>query len=246
MSASAIYEGFVSHRRLEPREHRLRHRLWMVLVDLDELPEAFSAHPLWSARRPAPVRFRADDLLRGGASLAERARTLCESRVGRRPAGPVRVLTMPRVAGVGFNPVSLIYLHGSDGRLDALITEVTNTPWGERHRYVVEADDDGVVRARLLKELHVSPFMPMDQTYRLVATEPADGAEVRITSFEEGRRVFDASLSLRRRELNRREMSRVLLHYPPPPAAALAGIYAHALRLRAAGLRLNPRPAVTS
>ncbi len=244
MTASALYDGFVAHSRLGRVEHRLSYPIWMALIDLDELPEAFSHHPLWSARRPALVRFNADDLLQGGPSLPDQARELTRERLGLAPEGAVRVLSMPRFAGVRFNPVTFTYLHGPGGDLEALIAEVTNTPWGDRHRYVAAADG-GAARARFEKRMHVSPFMPMDQTYELLATEPGDRLEVRISSTQAGRRVFEASLALRRREISRAEMTRLLLRYPPQPVAALVRIYAHALRLRRAGASVHPRPAPT-
>ena len=112
----------------------------MSLLDLDELPELFDRHPLYSARRPAPARFRRSDYL-GDPSvpLAESARRLVEQRTGRRPNGPVRLLTNLRYLGLVFNPVSFFYLYDrSEEEVDAVIAEVTNTPWRQRHAYVVE------------------------------------------------------------------------------------------------------------
>ena len=117
MSASAIYEGWVTHRRATPVPHSFRYRVFLPLFDLDELPELLDPIPLWSARRPAPARFRREDFLGGDDSspLPERARDLSQSRVGRRPAGPVRLLASPRMFGVGFNPVSFSFLYDADG-----------------------------------------------------------------------------------------------------------------------------------
>jgi DUF1365 family protein len=244
VTASAIYEGWVSHRRLEPRPLALRHRIWMALLDLAELPQALDHHPLWSARRPAPVRFRQGDFLDAGdRPLAEVARDLAAERLGSAPDGPIRVLAMPRFAGLGFNPASLVYLHGADGGLEALIVEVTNTPWGDRHRYVADgAGGRAGIRARLPKRLHVSPFMPMDQGYLLEASAPSEGLRVRVASEERGRLVFEARLALRRRELSAATMRRVMLRYPPPALATLARIYAHAARLWLARVPVHPRP----
>ena len=180
MSASAIYEGWVTHRRVAPVENEFRYRVWMPLLDLDELPQALDRHPLWSARHPAPVRFRSRDFLAHGrteAPLAERARELVHEQLGDAPAGAVRVLASPRFLGIGFNPVSFVYLHAEDGTLAALVAEVTNTPWGESHRYVAgRADGAATVRGRFRKRLHVSPFMAMDQSYELDASTPGGGA----------------------------------------------------------------------
>jgi DUF1365 family protein len=246
VSASAIYEGWVTHRRLAPVENEFRYRVWMPLLDLDELPQALDRHPLWSARRPAPVRFRSRDFLatgRGEAPLAERARELVREQLGDQPAGPVRVLASPRFLGIGFNPVSFVYLHAEDGALAALVAEVTNTPWGERHRYVAaRADGATGVRGRFRKRLHVSPFMAMDQSYELEASRPDGALWVSIRSRQQGRLLFEATLALRRRELTRRAMTRVLVDYPPSAPLTLARIYLNALRLRLRGVPLHRHP----
>jgi hypothetical protein len=246
VSASAIYEGWVTHRRLAPVENEFRYRVWMPLLDLDELPQALDRHPLWSARHPAPVRFRSRDFLASGrteAPLAERARELVREELGDAPTGAVRVLASPRFLGIGFNPVSFVYLHAEEGTLAALVAEVTNTPWGESHRYVAgRADGAAAVRGRFGKRLHVSPFMAMDQSYELDASPPGGALWVSIRSRQQGRLLFEATLALRRRELTRRAMTRVLVHYPPSAPLTLARIYANALRLRLRGVPVHRHP----
>jgi DUF1365 family protein len=246
--ASAIYEGSVVHRRHRPVRHAFRYRVFMPLLDLAELPEVLDPFPLWSARRPAPAWFRREDFLGGrGGTLAETARALLAERVGRRPAGPVRLLAHPRYLGVGFNPVSFLFCHAGSGELDAVIAEVTNTPWGERHAYVLDAREgapspDGSFGGRLDKRLHVSPFMGMDQRYEWSATAPGDRLRIGFRSLEGAEAVFDASLTLRRREMSRRLMARLPLAYPPMTIATLARIYAQAVRLRAKGAPRFPHP----
>jgi DUF1365 family protein len=244
MSDSAIYEGWVRHRRFGAVPHSFRYRVFMTLLDLDELPDVFDRHPLYSARRPAPVRFRRSDYLGDpDVPLAESARRLVEDRTGHRPAGPVRLLTHLRYLGRGFNPVSFYYLYDRTGeRVDAVIAEVTNIPWRERYAYVVERNGSGPICGRLAKRLHVSPFMPMEQAYDWRITEPGEALHVRITNLERGRRVFDATLAMRRRELSPALMTRVLLTYPPMSLAVPARIYANALRLKLKGARFLPHP----
>ena len=246
MSDSAIYEGWVRHRRFGPVRHSFRYRVFMTLLDLDELPDVFDRHPLYSARRPAPVRFRRSDYLGDpGVPLAESARSLVRERTGHRPDGPVRLLTHLRYLGRSFNPVSFYYLYDRGGRrVDAVIAEVTNIPWRERHAYVVERNGSGPIRGRLAKRLHVSPFMPMDQAYDWRISEPGDALDVRITNVENGARVFDANLAMRRRELSPSLMTRVLLTYPPMSLAVPARIYANALRLKLKGARYHPHPPI--
>lgn len=252
MTASAIYEGTVAHRRRTPVDHRLSYKVFMAMLDLDELPELFDRHPLWSARRGAPVRFRSSDYMhdadgegpRDAAELARRARALVADRTGLpAPAGPVRLLTTPRMFGHGFNPVSFYYLHDEpDGPAEAVIAEVTNTPWGGRHSYAARRDDEGRIEASFSKRLHVSPFNPMEQTYTLRAADPGDHLSVSIANHEDGARIHDAGLSLRRREMSRAAMSSVLLRFPASSVATVARIYAHGLKLKLKGVPHHRHP----
>jgi DUF1365 family protein len=248
-TGSAIYEGRVWHVRRKPVGHRLDYPLYMPLLDLAELPSALDRHPLWSARRAAPVRFRASDFLRAedgrgpsdSTELAAAARALVRQRTGAEPTGPVRLLASPRFFGVGFNPVSFFFLHGEDdGRPEAVIAEVTNTPWGERHSYVAAREGDGPITARFGKAMHVSPFNGMDQTYELRVGDPGDSLAISIANEEDGERVHVAGLNLKRRPLSRPAMSRALWAYPPATIAALVRIYAHGVRLRLKGVPHHP------
>ena len=140
MTASAVYEGWVRHRRFTPVEHSFTYRHTMLLLDLDELPEVLDRHPLYSARRPALARFRREDHFGDAARpLDECVRDLVHERTGRRPEGPVRLLTTLRTLGHNFNPVSFYYCFapGSE-RVETVVAQVTNTPWGETHAYVLE------------------------------------------------------------------------------------------------------------
>jgi DUF1365 family protein len=241
---SAIYEGWVFHRRSEPVEHSFRYRIFMPLVDLDELPGLFEGSRLWSADRRAPARFRRSDYLRGDGDalpLAEAARDLVAAQTGSRPPGPVRMLANPRYWGIGFNPVSFYYLDGADGAVEAMIAEVTSTPWRERSSYVLSADAGGV-RGDLEKRMHVSPFMPMEQRYEWRASDPAEQLTVAIRNHERGRLVFEAGLALRRREMTPAALRQILLRYPPMTVSTIARIYWNAARLKAKGAPYFKRP----
>ena len=232
--ASALYEGWVTHRRHRPVQHEFRYRLFLPLLDLAELPEVLDPFPLWSARRPAPAWLRRADFLGDpDEPIDAAARRLVAERLGRRPTGPVRLLAQPRYLGVGFNPVSFLFCLDAGGALDAVVAEVTNTPWGERHAYVLDARDEP--RGEVEKRMHVSPFMGMDQRYAWWTTPPGEGLRLGFRNLEGGEVVFEAALALRRRELTRGLMARVLATYPPLTIATLARIYLQALVLRRKG-----------
>ena len=179
---------------------------------------------------------------RGDPSLADEARALAEAHTGRRPAGPVRLLANPRYLGVGFNPVSFYFLHDQEGDLDAVIAEVTNTPWGERVTYVLDGSErrGDAITAGFAKSMHVSPFQPMDQRYEISVSPPGEALRIQITNLQDGRPVFRAAMALRRRELTRAAMVGALFRHPPMTLATLGRIYANALRLKLAVVRCTP------
>jgi uncharacterized protein len=243
MSSSCIYEGVIRHRRVEPRRE-FSHRLALAYLDLEELPRLLGGRLV--ARRPGPVRFRRRDYLGDRAVPLDRAvRELVSERTGERPAGPIRLLTHLRSFGHCFNPVSFYYCFDPAGeRVQALVAEVTNTPWGQRHAYVLAAahTSGGVLNAQFEKAMHVSPFMGMDHRYNVRASTPGQALSVHIGSARAGTTVFDATLSLRRCELTRASMARTTARYPFATVRVLALIYAHALGLKFAGAPVHPHP----
>lgn len=246
MSASAIYEGVVTHRRRTPVEHAFRARIYLLYLDLDELPTLLDRHPLWSARRPAPAWWRRADYLGDPRRpLAQEVRDLVAARLGARPEGPVRMLTQLRTWGIGFNPVTFYWCFDASGeRAEAVVAEVTNTPWRERHAYVAAADGnaDGMLVSRQRKALHVSPLMEMEQEYLWRISTPGERIAISIENERDGEVVFDAGLALRRRPLTRRTMTTIPLRHPFMTAQVLVRIYVEALRLKLKGARWHAKP----
>jgi DUF1365 family protein len=245
MTASSLYEGTIRHRRFAERPTEFTHRIALAYLDLDELPRLLGGRLVRS--RPGVVRFRREDYLGDPrVPLAEAVRDLVAERTGRRPAGPVRVLTQLRSFGHCFNPVSFYYCLDSDGGLDTLVAEVTNTPWGDRHAYVLDAvGANGVLSDGAPKALHVSPFMGMDQAYAIRAAAPGRTLSVHIESSEAGTRAFDATLGMHRRALSRRTLAEATVRYPAATLRVLALIYGHAVGLWLRGVRVHPRPEAT-
>lgn len=244
MTASAIYEGTIRHRRFAVSSHEFSHRLALAYLDLGELDTLFGGRLL--APRPGLVRFRRRDYLGAPATdLATEVRACVERHRGSSPTGPIRVLTHLRTFGHCFNPVSFYYCFTEHERLDAVVAEVTSTPWGERHAYVLDRTGEGaVLTGKLAKELHVSPFMSMQQRYRWRASTPSETLAVHISSSERGQRVFDATLALRRAPLTRGGLARITTRYPAATLRVLALIYGHAIALKLKGVPLHARPQV--
>ncbi len=243
MSASALYAGTIRHRRLEPPKE-FSHRLTLAYIDLDELAGLLGGRLVspW----PGLLRFRRRDYLGDPAlPLAAAVRDRVEELSGARPDGPIRVLTQLRSWGLCFNPVSFYYcLDAAGEHVDAVLTEVTNTPWGERQSYLLRggAGSPAVLRGTFAKELHVSPFMGMDHVYEARASVPDRTLSVHIESQRERQTVFDATLALRRVPLTRASAVRLAARYPVATARVLALIYGHALGLKLAGARVHSHP----
>jgi DUF1365 family protein len=260
--ASAVYEGWVRHRRFEPVEHEFRYPLFLMYLDLAELPRVLDPFPLFSARGRALARFRREDFMGDPARpLDECAREAVEEAVGIHPSGPVRLLAGLRYFGHSFNPVSLYYCFDPAGeRVDAVVADVQNIPWGERHPYVLARGErrGSVLGDELEKTLHVSPLMGMDQTYAFRAGEPGERLSVHIESRPRetaknpnssgssrsrgAPKQFDATLNLRRRELSRRTLTGLLARYPAMSLQVVAKIYTQSLRLKLKGARYHPHP----
>jgi uncharacterized protein len=234
--ASCIYEGTVRHWRLSP-EREFGHRISLAYVDLDELPSLAGGR----LQRPWPgfVRFRRRDYHGDPRVPLETAvRDTVARHTGCRPEGPIRVLTSLCSYGLCFNPVSFYYCFDDAGEhVEAVLAEVTNTPWGERHAYVSRGEVGNFDKA-----LHVSPFMGMDHVYRCRAAAPGSALQIAIENHRGDEKVFEASLAMNRREMTPAALRRISVRYPMATLRTLALIYGHALGLRLAGVRPFPHP----
>lgn len=232
---SALYEGTVRHRRFAPVPHAFSYTMFMAYLDLAELDDAFRGRWLWSASRRALARFRREDHLGDPAVPLDRAvRDLVAEKTGRRPEGPIRLLTHLAYYGWCFNPVSFFYCFDRAGReVEFIVSEVSNTPWLERHCYVHDRRDSPgpVLRARMKKEFHVSPFMDMDQEYGWFFRDPGERLTVHMENFEKGAKLFDATMALVRRELDGRTLASALARWPFMTLKVVGAIHWQALKL---------------
>ncbi|HET9676470.1 MAG TPA: DUF1365 domain-containing protein, partial [Solirubrobacterales bacterium] len=232
-------------------EHEFRYPLFLMYLDLEELPGVLDPYPLFSARGRAVARFRREDFMGDPRRpLDECAREAVEEAAGIPLSGPVRLLAGLRYFGHSFNPVSLYYCFDPAAeRVDAVVADVQNIPWGERHPYVLARGEHRgtVLGDELEKTFHVSPLMDMDQTYSFRAGEPGERLAVHIESRprESPTKSFDATLSLRRRELSRRTLTGLLARYPAMSLQVVTKIYAQALRLKLKGAKYYPHPEAT-
>ncbi len=245
---SCIYTGSVRHVRLEPIRHAFRYGMAYLYLDLAELPLVFAGSRLFANERRAPAAFqRADHFGDPALPLDECVRRVVAADCGIRPEGPIRLLTLPRVLGHVFNPISLYFCFDPDGRtVSAVVAEVTNTPWHERHCYVlpVNPDDAGssAMRFRVAKALHVSPFLGMEYEYDWSISPPGETLAVSVANVRDGRRVFHAALALERRMLDSRALRHAFWSQMLTPARVVAAIHWQALRLALRGAPLHAHP----
>lgn len=244
--ASAIYEGSVRHRRHSPHAHAFRYRVAMLYLDLAEVDRLFDRRWLWSNGRRNVVEFRRSDFLGDPARpLDTCVRDTVALATGRAPDGPIRLLTHLRTFGHSFNPVSFYYCYEADGHtLQAVVAEVTNTPWKQRHAYVLEvakAQPHGRAwQWSFAKQMHVSPFMAMEHDYAWRFSPPGDTLRVHMEVLggtDSRERTFDATLVLERHPLDGRGLARVLWRHPLMTTRIVLAIHWQALRL---WLRGNP------
>jgi DUF1365 family protein len=246
---SALYIGQLRHRRFTPVPHAFSYAIYMAWLDLSELDTVFRGRWLWSTRRRAVAWLRRADYL-GDATLSLDAavRQRVEQAQGVRPAGPIRMLAQLRNYGHCFNPVVFYYCYdAADTCVETIVAEITNTPWRERFSYVLPVAKgtlpDATLQFDLDKRFHVSPFMPMEMAYRWRFTPPGARLAVHMENLRNDEHVFDATLSLARREISGGTLAWVLLRFPLSTVRVLVAIHWQALWLWLKRVAVHTHPA---
>lgn len=233
---SCLYEGMVRHRRYLPKAHGFENKLFYTFIDLDELTSVFSGRWLWSVHRfNIACMKRADYLGDPKQNLKEAVLDHVQAQTGIRPIGPVRLFTHLRYFGFVFNPVSFYFCYDATGEhVQTIVAEITNTPWGQRHAYVLPVEQS-VLSTKFQfsfdKQFHVSPFMPMDIHYEWYFTAPAEHFTVHMINFQGEAKIFDATLSMQRKAITSAHCAAALLRFPLVTLKVVTLIYWHALRL---------------
>lgn len=236
---ACIYEGVVRHRRYVPKSHRLRYRMFMLALDLDELDTVFKGpgRVLWSVGRlNIACLLRKDHFGDPEKSIKDAVLDRVKEETGIRPAGRVMMLAHLRTFGYVMNPATFFYCYNEDSTtLAAIAVEIHNTPWGERHVYVLPIQESGREKSshrfQFKKAFHVSPFMPMDHDYDWRFNAPGEQLIVSMKNLDQGKRVFDASLSMTARPITSARLNLMLLKHPLVTMKVILAIYWNALLL---------------
>lgn len=245
MTRSALYAGHVVHDRARPRRHRLRYRIFMLLLDLDEIDALDARLKRFSRGRFNLIGFHDRDHLDDPAGVLK-DEVLAKLRSRGLTAARVSVLAMPRILGKGFNPLSVFFCHDRAGRLVATVHAVRNT-FGQRHDYVLPADKvrGGWVEQGAGKAFYVSPFLPMDLRYAFEIRPPGEAVHVGVDVADEAGLVLAATFSGERRDLTDATIWKALAGHPWQVAGVLAAIHWEALKILLKGFRYIPQDRAT-
>lgn len=238
---SKIYTGWITHQRFSPKKHGFRYHAFMMYLDLDELNLVFKNNYLWSYLKPNIAYFkRADYYGDPQKNLKNEISDLLQKATGKPALGAVRLLTNMRYFGHCFNPVSFYYCFNPDETLQAIVTHITNTPWGEDYAYVhdfchfktVKSTKNGVLTSfKLDKQFHVSPFMPMDIEYDWAFKLEGTQLLVHMKNIKDNTEIFNATLSLKAQEISPKALNYLLIQHPLMTIKVVLGIYWNALLL---------------
>lgn len=249
---SKIGVGIVTHARLTPKKHSFRYKVFQPLFDLDEMPALLKPRWFWSYEKRNIANFRRRDYYGDeNVPLKETIQQVANEQLGLSLTGRVELLANLRYFGLGFNPICMYFLYDDDNVLRACVSEVSNTPWNEKVCYAMlvtdpalpgPADDKYNWTHRNDKQMHVSPFMPMDMEYRWCIQKTVNNVNITIENWKEGSKALVATMSLALEPATGRKLNRTLVRFPFMTLKVVLAIYWQAVKLVAKRLTVFDHP----
>ncbi len=229
---SAVYLGDVKHRRFAVKEHRFSYPLYMMWVDLNNPQQLNGVHKHLGTSGLKALKFNEADYLKDTSEhvkrpLIERAHDQLVTLGISETFSHIYMLGQLRCLGVYFSPVNFYFFGHDHIRFKYMIAEVSNTPWNERHYYLVPLEK----KVNFKKVFSVSPFMNLDMNYHWHIKQSLDKTLIHIKNKRDGVLLFDATLRLKRLELSNEELSKLLKRFPAMTWSIFKGIYHQALKL---------------
>lgn len=263
--ASAIYTGKIRHRRFLPKQHEFEYQVFMMYLDTSEIEQIFSLSPFWSLTHFAPAQFKRSDFhidkmyldkkylaskniaQENFPSVDESVRSSVQLATGIHLTGPIRMLVNLRYWGFSMNPISTYYCFDDAGEnLVAILAEVHNTPWNERHAYVLTNAQFSKKQAiEFKKQFHVSPFNPMNMVYRWHSTTPTQTLALHLENWQADEKIMDATMTLAREAISPKALNKILIRFPWMTVKVISAIYWQALKLWLKGVPIFNYSATT-
>ena len=249
---SAIFVGNVRHRRFSPKAHAFNYTVFMMYLDLSEVEKLFSLSPFWSLKHFAPVQFKREDFhinidnqdKSNLPTIDNAVRDTVQQHIGVRPTGPIRMLVNLRYWGYNMNPLSTYYCFDDSGEnVVAILAEVHNTPWNERHAYVLASDNfSKKQKVTFEKQFHVSPFNPLNMQYQWSSTTPHETLAIHLENWQNDKKIMDATMTMVREPLTAKSMNAILLRFPWMTIKVISSIYWQAIKLWLKGVPVFTHP----
>lgn len=250
MLENSLVNGWIRHRRYYPKRHEFEYDMHWTLLDLDKVEQQFELSRLWSVERFNLVSYRTKDFHQGlsdnrvghskSASQANKQAVInsIKERTGKTFSGKVFMLSHLRSYGYNFNSACFYFCYNQN-QLQFIICEITNTPWGERHSYILDCEEKprtanpgDVFQFEFSKAFHVSPFIQMDMTYRWTFKLSKQNVRVHMVVLKEDKeKYFDATFTGEFIPLNKKAMTRVATRYALQPLKMSLSIYWQAFKL---------------
>lgn len=256
---NSIYVGQIRHRRFTPKVNRFGYSLYMLALDVDEVSTPQFNIGVFGTRWFHALKFNQTDYLKkeriktadktDPISLKQRITEKVQQLDGKYKIEKVVMLVQVRCFGLYFSPANFYFCYDAEGACNCMLAEVSNTPWNQRHYYLIDLNDhlDNGDLPPTEKEFHVSPFMAIDMEYVWKVRPPSatsDALSIHIENHtlnsdadkskeesKEDSKVFDATLSLKKKQFSKTELVKVLLGFPVMTLKIVLLIYWQAMKL---------------